>query len=106
MRLLQRRLDSASLEGVERSLPHMSGTAIAYAAMPCPCMLLRDRRYWGSIWCYAVSGIDLALAATRQDQHRAELEEKEPGVLRIRYAVSGTDIAYVPRRKSRHWKGK
>eukprot|EP00961_Rhodomonas_salina_P161130 2169321-Rhodomonas_salina.4 len=49
--------------------PATSGTDLAYATVrppiePC-CLLPRDVRYWPRVCCYAMSGTDLADAATR-----------------------------------------
>eukprot|EP00961_Rhodomonas_salina_P094706 1274579-Rhodomonas_salina.3 len=63
-----------------------------------PTRLLRDIRYWHSVWCYAMSGTGLAYAATLLDyavSPYAPPTRCPRMLLRAGYAMSGTDVAYV-----------
>eukprot|EP00961_Rhodomonas_salina_P032680 440688-Rhodomonas_salina.1 len=58
-------------------------------------MVLRDVRYWHSVWCYAMYGTEIVYGATRCDvlAQRMVLCDVRYWHSVWCYAISGTDIA-------------
>eukprot|EP00961_Rhodomonas_salina_P125145 1686433-Rhodomonas_salina.2 len=79
----------------------MSGTEPAYG----PTCVLRDVLYWASVWSYGLARQCPACNLMTSDLNkvRPNLVLAPRYLLRARYAMSGTDVRYAPRRRPSTW---